>query len=800
MRRTLTLLAGGGVFLMSGQVPDARLLAGTTSAPDGIELAQDPHAASARAATIARYCTGCHNPRVRSGGLDLQGVDAANPGAAPALWEKVIAKLRGGSMPPAGLPRPDAAARQAFVQSIESDLDRIAAAAPNPGLPTLHRLNRTEYGNAIRDLLAVDVDASALLPADDAAFGFDNNADALTVSRGLLERYMAAARKISRLAVGDPGMRPISDTYQVSPLLSQDERVSDDLPFGSRGGIAVRHHFPLDGEYELRIRLQRVPATGAIRGLGVEPQQVDVRLDGTQLTAFSVGGSARPPAEEKGTAADDRLVIRFPARAGTRMVGVSLMKGAGEIEGVGPSRLPTWTFSPGRAVERMGIDQIQLEGPHDATGPGETPSRARIFTCRPGDRSDPDVCARAILSSLARRALRRPVRPDDVDALVALYRTGRGTRGFESGIQAALEGLLVDPEFLFRVERDRPGAPRRLDDVELASRLSFFLWSSIPDEELLNTAAEGRLKEPSVLDSQIRRMLNDERSFALVTDFAAQWLHLRNMRAVSPYVNGFPEFDDNLRLAFVRETELFLNSQIRENRRVPDLLDADYTYMNERLARHYGVPGVTGTRFRRVALADGRRAGLLGHGSILTVTSYSTRTSPVVRGKWILENLLGAPPPPPPPDVPALPDRGKGGQPASVRERLERHRTNAVCASCHAAMDPLGFALENFDAIGKWRDGGEGEQAIDASGTMPDGTSFRGPAELRRVLAARREDLVRTITMKLLTYALGRGLEPYDMPAVRAIMRQAAADEYRWSALVRGVVGSVPFQMRRAAS
>jgi hypothetical protein len=580
----------------------------------------------------------------------------------------------------------------------------------------------------------------------------------------------------------------------------------------------VQHHFPLDGEYEMRVRLQRVPATGGIRGLGVEPQQLDVRLDGARVASFPVGGApagGRRSLDSAGPS-DDGLVVRFPARAGTRWVSVSLLKAAGEIEGVGPTHLPVWTFSAGRAVERMGIDRLEIEGPFDATGPGDTPSRQTIFVCRP-DRAAPaaapasaasqnvegEACARTILTRLARRAFRRPVTGRDVERLLSFYREHAGARGFDAGIQAALESLLVDPEFLFRVERGGvadPSGIRQLTDLELASRLSFLLWSSIPDEELLDAAEAGRLREPDVLERQVRRMLADRRSRALVTDFAAQWLHLRNMRAVSPAVNQFPEFDDNLREAFVRETELFLESQLREDRSVTDLLTAPYTFVNERLARHYGIPGVVGGRFRRVALPGGRRAGLLGHGSILTVTSYSTRTSPVIRGKWVLENILGAPPPPPPPDVPGLPDRGKTGQPASVRERLEQHRANPVCASCHARMDPIGFALEHFDAIGRWRDVGDDRKPVDASGTMPDGTKFDGPAELRSLLAARDEEFVRTVTTKLLTYALGRGLEHYDMPAVRAIVREASAHEYRWSAIILGIVRSVPFQMRRAES
>ncbi|MGE3507559.1 MAG: DUF1592 domain-containing protein [Vicinamibacterales bacterium] len=761
-------------------------------------------AAANRGAVVTRYCVGCHNDRLKTAGLSLEAIDVTDASRSATIWEKVIAKLRAGAMPPAGRPRPDRITQDAFVSGLEAELDAAAAAHPNPGRPTLHRLNRSEYGHAIRDLLALDVDVSGLLPANDAAYGFDNNADVLTLSPGLLERYMSAARKISRLAVGDPRMRPTTDSYQVSALLNQDAQMDDELPFGSRGGLAVRHHFPLDGEYQLQVRLQRVQATGAIKGITAEPQEIEVRVDRQLVTTFKVASVFPTNGRPTPQYSDDALVVRFPARAGTRLVTVSLLKGPAAVEGLGPTHLPVWTFSPGRAIERMGIDRVSIEGPHGATGPGDTPSRDGVFVCRPQNAAAEDSCARTILGRLARRAFRRPIAAGDVDRLLEFYRPSRAEHGFDAGIQAALESILIDPEFLFRVEREDSATSaarlRRLSDVELASRLSFFVWSSIPDDELLDAAEGGRLREPAELERQVRRMLADPRARALVTDFGAQWLHLRNMRAVAPFVNAFPEFDDNLREAFVRETELFLDSQIREDHALADLLTANYTFVNERLARHYGIPNVLGSRFRRVTLEGDHRAGLLGHGSVLAVTSYSTRTSPVIRGKWVLENLLGAPPPPPPPNVPALPDTGKGGQPASVRERLQQHRANPVCATCHSRMDPLGFALENFDAIGRWRGTGEDGAPIDASATMPDGTAFNGPAELRRLLAARSDEFARTVTSKLLTYALGRGLEADDMPAVRAILRDAAPGGYRWSAIVLGIVKSVPFQMRRSDS
>jgi mono/diheme cytochrome c family protein len=777
------------------------------------QAAAAPPASQPRA-LLDRYCVGCHNQRLQTAGLALDTVDVGNVGAAAPVWEKVVQKLRSGAMPPPGRPRPDTSSHNALASFLETELDRTAAARPNPGRPPIHRLNRTEYANVIRDLLALEIDGRSLLPADDAGYGFDNNADVLTISPGLLNRYMSAARKISRLAIGDPSIRPIGETYQVSSALTQDDRMSEDLPFGSRGGIAIRHYFPLDGEYRLKLRLQRVPASGAIRGLTAETQQLDVRLDGERVVVFTVGGpsKARPMArptspddtEYKVDDADAGLEVHFPAKAGTRTIGVSFLKGQSATEGMGPTSLPVWTFGSGRVIEKMGLDSVHIEGPHNTVGPGETPSRAQILVCRPTGSRDEESCAKTILATLARRAYRRPVTDKDVQTLLGFYKAARATGGFEAGIQGALESILIDPEFLFRIERDpAPGtqpAVYRLSDLELASRLSFFLWSSIPDDELLDVAARGKLKDPAVLEQQVRRMLADSRSSALVSNFAAQWLHLRNLRAVTPDVNAFPEFDDNLRYAFQRETELFVESQLREDRSVSDLLTANYTFVNERLARHYGIDNVYGNRFRRVTFDDDKRGGLLGHGSILTVTSYATRTSPVVRGKWLLENILGAPPPPPPPDVPGLPDTGDGGKRMSVRERMERHRANPVCASCHARMDPLGFALENYDGIGKWRDTGESNVRIDASGTLPDGSKFQGPAELRTLLRSRRDEFVGTVTTKLLTYALGRGVEYYDLPTVRQIMREAASSDYHWSSIVLGIVKSMPFQVRSSES
>ena len=708
-------------------------------------------------------------------------------------------------MPPPGRPRPAPGDYQAVTTWLEAELDGAAAANPNPGRPTIHRLNRLEYTNAIRDLLGLEVDGDQLLPLDDLAYGFDNNADILTVAPGLLERYMSAARKIARLAVGDPTIDADVARYVVSVLQVQDDRASEELPFGSRGGAAIRHHFPLDGEYEVRIALR----SNTVRR-SREPQEIDIRLDGARVALLRVG---RWPegAEPAPRAADGTLSARFPVRAGTHVVGVTFARRTRVVEGVAPERLPPWVFGTGRGfLERMAVSAVEVEGPFnpDTVGGGVSDPDAatggpRLFLCRPTGPDDENACATRILATLARRAYRRPVVTADLDVLQGFYDEGRRAGTFETGIQRALEMMLVDPEFLFRIERDPAGVPAatvyRLSDIELASRLSFFLWSSAPDDELLDVAAEGRLSDPAMLEHQVRRMLADPRSSVLVTSFAAQWLHLRRMGSVTPDVNAFPEFDDNLREAFVRETELFLEHQFRADRSVVDLLSADYTFVNERLARHYGLPNVYGSRFRRVTLDDERRRGLLGHGSILTVTSLATRTSPVVRGKWVLENVLGTPPPPPPPDVPALPESTQQETPTSMRERMEAHRANPVCASCHTRMDPIGFALEHFDAVGRWRDT-EGGMPIDTSGTLPDGTVFSGLPALRDVLLEQRGEFVSTVTEKLLIYALGRGVEYYDRPAIRAIVRQAEENDYRWSSLILGVTRSQPFQMRRSES
>ena len=790
-------------------------------------------AASPDPALIDRYCVTCHNERLQTGGLALDTLDIGNVGAATDRWEAVVEKLRGGMMPPAGRPRPEPAAYDGFRRALEAALDRAAADNPEPGRVPTHRLNRAEYTNAVRDLLALEIDGAALLPADVVGHGFDNLAGTLAVSPSLMDRYLSAARKISRLAVGDPTIGPgfTSQAYTVPINMTQNDRMSEDLPFGSRAGVAIRHHFPLDGEYDIRIRLKRSVYEYIVNL--EEAHELHVRLDGRLVETFTVGGDAPgKPApltfsgtfiaargggyptqdwDDYYTGADADLALRVAAGAGTRLVGVYFVGKSWEEEGVlqpplreyGATVTELTDTSP--LPEGPGIESVSIDGPYEPTGPGSTASRERIFICRPATTAavDADRCAREIFGALARRAFRRPVTDRDIAPLLQFYATGRAAAGFDEGIRAGLERLLIDPEFLFRIERDpqdaEPGGIYRLSGLELASRLSFFLWSSIPDEALLDAAARGDLHDPEGLEQQVLRMLADSRATALVKNFASQWLAIRSVDGLAPDPNLFPGFDENLREAFRRETELFVESQLREDRGVVELLTADYTFLNERLARHYGIAGVRGSRYRRVELDDPRRGGLLGHGSILSVTSYGNRTSPVLRAKWVLENILGTPPPPPPADVPGLPESGEDGEPETVRERLAQHRRNPVCASCHAPMDPLGFALENFDAVGEWRTHDAGHP-VDASAVLADGTRFDGPAQLRAALAARGEQFVETFTEKLLTYALGRGIEPYDRPVIRNIVREAAAHDYRWSAIILGIARSTPFQMRRSES
>lgn len=763
---------------------------------------------------LDRYCVGCHSDRLRTGGLSLEAMDAVHVAEGAEVWERVIEKLRIGAMPPPGRPRPDRDVVDQTVAWLETELDTAAALAPNPGrTDSVHRLNRAEYQNMIRDLLGLDVDVNSLLPADSGdAQGFDNIASMLSVSPTLLDRYLSAARKLSRLAVGLPPSAPTTDEYRA--LLNQDGYLGEELPFGSRGGAAVRHHFPVDGEYVIKVRLYRQLFDYVI-GLG-EPHQVEIRLDGEQILSSVVGGkelTGAPPAgfigdifgdpawEEYAQNADDGLEVRLPVKAGTRLVGVSFLGRQTEIED-GVPHPPKYPERDESLESNVWVHTVAISGPYDVSGPGQTPSRRQIFVCRPTAPQDEEPCAKEILEALTRRAYRRPVADREVEELLRFYRDGRREGSFDSGIQFALERLLADPKLLFRIERDPvdvgPEAVYGIGDFELASRLSFFLWSSIPDDALLDVAARGELDDPAVLDQQVRRMLADSRSTALVDNFVGQWLRLRNLAGATPDPNAFSDFDENLRNAFLRETMLFVESIFRANRSVVDLLRANYTFANERLAKHYGIPNVFGSHFRRVTFGDDDpRGGLLGQGSVLTVTSYPNRTSPVLRGHWVLENLLGTPPPPPPPDVPGLPDRGRDGVPASVRQRLEQHRENVVCATCHAPMDPLGFALESFDATGGWRDTESGAP-VDNSAVLPDGTQFQGPAGLRAYLVTQRRQFVTALTEKLLAYALGRSIEYYDLPTVRSIVRDAASSDYQLSAIVLGIVKSPAFRMRRA--
>ncbi len=784
-------------------------------APVSTGWAQTP--SSSHRALLDRYCVTCHNERLRTAGLTLDTVDVANVVGEAEVWEKVVRKLRAGAMPPGGRPRPDRGASAALVAWLETELDRAAAESPNPGRrPAVHRLNRTEYANAVGALLDLEVDARELLPADDTdVHGFDNIANVLSTSPALLERYMSAARKVSRRAIGIAPAGPSLHTYEVPQELFQAARMSEDLPFGSRGGFAIRHHFPVDAEYVIRVRLQR-SLYGHVRGIATR-HELDVRLEGALLQRFSVGGEdagppppsgfagtvdASPEWEKYASEADAGLDVRVRVKAGTRVVGVSFVPQVWVAEDVRQPRHTGFGADTSAMLESdPAVESVEIGGPYGVEGPGETPSRERVFVCRPTGPSDEATCAATILSTLARRAYRRPVTEADIETLLGFYNARPGA-SFDARIQLGLQMILADPEFLYRVEYDPPDLPDgtvyRISDLELASRLSFFLWSSIPDDELLAVATRGELSDPAVLRQQVRRMLADARSRALVENFTGQWLVLRNIKDVEPDPNLLPEFDENLREAFQRETELFVESQLRDDRSVVDLLSADYTFLNERLARHYGIPNVYGSHLRRVRVDGTERGGLLGHGSLLTVTSYPNRTSPVLRGKWLLENILGAPPPEPPPDVPALEERGADGQPQSVRARLEAHRANPVCAACHAPMDPLGFALEHFDAVGMWRSTDAGTP-IDASGTLPDGRAFQGFAGLRELLVTEyRDQFVSTVVEKLLTYALGRELHYYDAPAVRQIRQTAASTDHRWSSIILGIIESTPFQMRRA--
>jgi mono/diheme cytochrome c family protein len=793
-RRRLAVFAA----CLALSAPSVRLGAGQSPQPAATPAA----APSPHRATLDRYCVSCHNGRTRTGGLALDGLDVTRVDGDADTWEKVVRKLRGRMMPPAGAPRPDEATYDALAAHLETSLDRAAALHPNPGrTDTFRRLSRVEYQNAIRDILALDVDVTSLLPKDDASHGFDNvsNGD---LSPTLLERYLAAAQKVSRAAVGSPLPSPASHVVILPSDLTQEDHL-EGLPLGTRGGTIVPYTFPLDGQYEIQMRLSR-DRNENVEGLS-DSQQVELAVDGERVQIFTV----KPNRNQSGAyyadeAVDKDLKVRVHVSAGPHAVGVTFPHRTFAIEET--ERQPALAhFNMDRHPRvQAALYSVSITGPFEPGAPVETPSRRKLFVCQPApksSRSAEDACAKRIVSALARRAFRRGVADADLEAPLRFYAQARAEGGFEAGIEMAVRAVLASTEFLFRIERDPKNVASRtayrISDVELASRVSFFLWSSVPDDELLNLATKGTLHEPAILERQVRRMLADARADALVTNFAGQWLYLRNLAAASPDARLFTDFDDNLRQAFRRETELFFGSIVGEDRSVLDLLRANYTFVNERLARHYGIPNVYGSRFRRVSLGDDSvRGGILGQGSVLTVTSYANRTSPVLRGKWILENILGTPPPPPPQNVPPLQDTDASGRVLSMRERMAQHRASPACASCHQLMDPAGLSMENFDAIGRWRVRTESGGAVDASGALPDGSKFTGMNGLRSALLRRPELFVGTVTEKLMTYALGRGLESNDAPAVRDVTRHVKAGDNRFSALVLGIVGSNQFQMR----
>ena len=791
----IAVLCAGLALAASAALP-AGLAAQEPVPPEASAANAAPAAAADSRQLLDRYCVTCHNDRLETAGLSLQEIDTLHVAEGAVTWEKVIRKLRTGTMPPSNRPQPPAEARRAALDWLETSLDAASEANPNPGrTETLRRLNRTEYRNAIRDLLALDVDAAALLLPDESGHGFDN-VTVGNLSPALLDRYISAARKISRLAVGARQESVESAVIRVPPDTTQEAHVRG-LPIGTRGGVLVEHTFPQDGLYDVQVLLAR-NRSGNVGGLrDPRPHELQFLLDRLPIASFTI---ARP-VDRDDTLLDRNLKVRVPVTAGPHQLGVTFARDGDSLPETERQPLQSHFNETRHPRQTPAVYQVTVTGPYAPQGAGGTPSRGRIFVCGPDDPRGEEACAREILSTLMRRAYRRPVSAGDVDGPLAFYREGRAAGGFDHGIEKALAAVLVNPEFLFRVERDPRDAAGayRVSDLELASRLSFFLWSSIPDDELLDAAVRGELSRPGELERQTRRMLADPRSYNLASNFAGQWLQLRNLVSVSPNPRLFPDFDDNLRRALREETERFFDSVLREGRGVADLLDADYTFLNERLAKHYGIPNVYGTRFRRVQLdPDSRRGGLLRHGSILSVTSYATRTSPVIRGVWVLSNVFGAPPPPPLPNVPALEENEVVAN-LPMRERLAAHRGNPVCANCHRTIDPVGFALENFDAVGRWRDHEGDAASIDVSGGLPLVGEFDGVDGLEAGLLSRPDLFAGTIAEKLLTFALGRGVEHYDAPAIRRILRATEPDGYRLSSLVVEIVKSVPFQMRRSS-
>lgn len=745
-------------------------------------------------AAIREYCLDCHDAEVKKGALDLEALLADPVAKHGAVWEKSVRKLQARQMPPVGKKRPDEAGYKATIAQLTKLLDAEAGKHPNPGrTETFRRLNRTQFQNAIRDLLAVEIDAAAMLPKDEASHGFDNVTVGM-LSPTLLDRYITAAQKISALAIGAPRNKPGGDTYRVPADVTQEEHV-EGLPIGTRGGLLVRHIFPQDGEYDFQIRLAR-DRNEEIEGLN-GTHELEVLINGERVELFTVV----PPKDKNYESVDAKLKVRVPIKAGLHEVGVTFIKNSSSL--LERKRAPYAAAFNMHRHPRLSpaIYQVSINGPYNPKGPGDTASRRRIFGPNSVTGSEEDSTAERVISNLARRAYRRPVTKEDLQQPMQFYREAREKDGFEAGIEAALSSILVSPQFLFHIEQDpagiAPKTPYKVSDIQLASRLSFFIWSSIPDDELLETAIRGDLSKPKVLTKQVRRMLSDPRAQSMASNFADQWLYLRNLDSLTPDSRLFPDFDDNLRQAFRRETELFFESILRDDRSVLELLKTDYTFLNERLAKHYGIPGIQGSHFRKVALKpEWQRGGLLRHGSVLSVTSYATRTSPVIRGNWILGNLLGSPPPPPPPNLPPLKEKTIS-KTLSFRERLAEHRSNATCANCHDIMDPVGFSLENFDAVGRWREYEDG-RPVDAEGGFPDGSKFDGIDGLEQALLKRPELFVGTMTEKLLTFALGRGVEPYDAPAVRKIIHDAQDDDFRFSSVIIAVVNSVPFTMRNS--
>ena len=808
MRRVCVLLAAAAVLVAAAssnlradrptpQSSSAAARPAQTSAPTPA-AAQSVSGSNNQRELIQKYCVTCHNERAKTGGLVLENLDPQNTRANPELWEKVVLKLRGGMMPPQGMPRPDADTIDAFATTLETSLDQQAVRQPNPGHKPVHRLNRTEYGNAIRDILDLEVDVAELLPPDDESNGFDNIAGVLRISPSLLEQYLAASRKISAVAVGtDKDL--LTTPYRIPPDDSQEDQV-EGLPLGTRGGFKFRHTFPQDATYQFNVFLLR-NIVGYMTGLEFA-HQLEISIDGERVFLAQVGGAEDNLASdtnmsETADKIDERLKTKVPVKAGPHSVAVTFIR-----RNFAESDEPLQPHERDHDLQNMNglplIDHVTVTGPFEAKGPGDTPSRRRLFACKPTGAADETQCAQKILSTVARRAYRRPVTDADMAPIMDMYSAGRKKGSFDSGIEQGLRLVLASPKFLFRTETSPANGSTRVSDLELASRLSFFLWSSVPDDELLTVAAAGKLNQPAVVDQQVKRMLRDPKGRALVDNFASQWLMLRNLRSHQPTPGDFPNWDNELRQGFRTETELFFQSIMKEDRSILDLIDADYTFVNERLARHYGIPAVYGSQYRRVKLTDENRRGLLGQGSILTVTSQPDRTSVVLRGKWILENILGTPPPPPPPNVNTnLPQ--DAAEPKSLKQLMEQHRASPTCATCHRVMDPLGFALENFDGVGEWR-GKDRSGAIDATGQLADGSRVDGPVSLRKALLKKPDMFARVLTDKLMTYALGRGVEYYDQPTIRGIARDASRQNYRFSSIVAGIVKSPAFQMKTAAT